>query len=99
MTLDQFRKIINLQIKIVDDTKKAYELGIEIINFQPFEDMARVNELLWENTLPKEYFDILTWFINDCDFGREKDIHLTYQNRTILQPTIEDIHVIISQPF
>ena len=59
--------------------------------------MARVNELLWENTLPKECFDTLMWFINDYDFGREKDIYLTYQNRTILQPTIEDIYKSIFQ--
>lgn len=66
MTLETFKKILDLQEHNFQKSQKLYELGIDTIEFNS--DLESAITLLWREILTKEGDDLVSWFLYEKDY-------------------------------
>ena len=65
MTKKEFKEIIDLMIESSATHQKAYDIGIDTIEFNPSDE--KVIDKLWKYVLTKEGCDWLNWYLYDKD--------------------------------
>jgi trans-2-enoyl-CoA reductase len=66
MTYEKFEEIISHMVNHCSRTHKAYELKLDLLEFD--EDIQMAVSLLWKQVLTKEGIDWLDWFLYEKDY-------------------------------
>ena len=66
MTYEKFEEIISHMVNHCSRTHKAYELKLDLLEFD--DDIQMAVSLLWEQVLTKEGIDWLDWFLYEKDY-------------------------------
>ena len=90
MKLEVFKQIVSKLKQQQESLDKAYEAGIDLINFT--DSYESVISMLIGSIYGQEGRDTFDWWCYERDFGKRTDLTMTDKNGNELCRTIEELH-------